>query len=128
MIKKDLWHWKKNLQHFIRFGNIRMLFSSDILCDVPRSTSFVHNGQGVVLGCNVRLGKNCTIYQNVIIGSNTRGEGYVLIGDNVVIHPFSVITGNICIGSNACIGAFSFVNRDVSPGSVVYGIPFNVKE
>lgn len=118
-----MWRWKKNIQHFIRFGNIRMLFSSDILCSVPSSTVFAHNGVGVVIGCNVKMGKNCIIYQNVTIGSNLKGEGHVTLGNNVTIHPFCIITGNIEIGNNVRIGAFSFVDKNIQDNQVVYGIP-----
>lgn len=116
--KMNLWRWKKNIQHFLRFGNIRMLFSSYILCSVPKSTVF-HTGTGVIIGCNVKMGENCVIYQNVTIGSNLKGESSVVLGNNVIIHPYSILTGNIRIGNNVRIGALSFVDKDI-PDNITY--------
>ena len=104
---------KMNLINIIRLRNPWLLFHSDILCVLPKSTILVHDGLGVVIGKNVKIGENCKIYQGVTIGSNPRGEGTVIIGNNVKIFPYCVITGNIVISDNSIIRAYSFIDKDV---------------
>lgn len=72
---------------------------------------FAHNGLGIVISSEAKIGDNCKIYQNVTIGAGN--GGYPTIGNNVIIFPNSVIAGKIKIGDNAIIGACSFVNKDV---------------
>ena len=78
---------------------------------------------GIVIGEGVKIGDNCTIYQNVTIGRKNKEKAeYAEIGDNVTIYCNSTIIGNIRIGNNAIIGCNSVVIRDVKEGETVYGI------
>lgn len=83
---------------------------------------------GVVIGEKVKLGHNCTIYQNVTIGVHASHKGpeewkYPEIQDNVTIYPNSVVVGDIVIGKNSIIGACSFVNKSFPPNSIIVGNP-----
>lgn len=82
---------------------------------------------GIVIGNGVKIGKNCTIYQQVTFGGARLGDAqknfYPCVGDNVVFFAGSKIIGKISIGSNCVIGANSVVIKDVPEGSTVVGIP-----
>lgn len=80
---------------------------------------------GIVIHPNVRIGKNCRIYQNVTIGGPKDGELPVL-GDNVIVFPNSCIIGNITIGDNAVIGAGSAVVNDIPANAVAAGNPAKI--
>jgi len=85
---------------------------------------------GIVIGMNVKVGMNCTIYQNVTIGTkdvkNYVGAAYPTIGNGVVIYANAIIFGNITIGDNAVIGAGAVVFNDVAANSIVVGNPARV--
>lgn len=100
-------------------------------------SSFDHISTGtrdVIIGNHVRIGPNVTILggsrnfrrRDVLIveqGSSNPGTHIgsdVLIGANVVILP------GCNIGDGAVIGAGSVVNQDVSPYSIVAGVPAKV--
>lgn len=80
-----------------------------------------HNGLGVVISSEAKIGDNCVIYQHVTIGAGK--DGYPTIGNNVTIYSNTVIIGNIKIGDNTIIGACSFVNTDVPANTVYAGVP-----
>lgn len=85
---------------------------------------------GIVIGMKVKLGKNCTIYQNVTIGTKDTEDflvgKYPQIGNNVTIYPNAVIIGDITIGDNAIIGANSLVNKSVPANKTVVGNPAKI--
>ena len=106
---------------------IRILFA----CDIPLGSDKIgnnlflaHNGLGIVISSEVKIGDNCKIYQNVTLGAGK--DGYPEIGNNVTIYSNSVVIGKIKIGDNAVIGACSFVNKDVEANTVVAGNPAKV--
>lgn len=78
---------------------------------------------GIVIAKDVKIGKNCVIYQNVTIGKKnglTKQEA-PRIGNNVKIYAGAVIAGNITIGDNCIIGANSMVLKSIPPNSKVVG-------
>ena len=84
---------------------------------------------GVVIGADVVLGNNITIFQNVTLGSDgKRGKEktYPVIEDNVVIYAGSIIVGKVRIGKNAVVGAKTLVNIDVPPNSLAVGSPCKI--
>lgn len=90
--------------------------------NISENINFPHP-TGIVIGALVKIGKNCTIYQNVTIGRKYKDKSeYPTIGDNVIIYANSVIVGNVKIGNNAVIGCNSVVLRDVADNEVVSGI------
>ena len=105
----------------------RMVYACDIAYQVelPASTRLPHQGLGVVIGPDVLIGENCTIYQNVTIGAKDNGEGYAVpvIGSNVMLGCGSVVLGDVRIGNNTKIGANAVVINDVDDNSTMVGNP-----
>lgn len=106
------------------------------LCCIPnlenfkqKQTKFPHP-IGIVINKNVKIGNNCTIYQNVTIGSGKRppptGTDCPEIGNNVTIYANTVIAGGIKIGDNSIIGAGSIVIKDVPANTTVAGNPAKI--
>lgn len=74
-----------------------------------------HGPNGIIIGHDVRIGRNCTIWQQVTI---THGGG-VIIGDNVMIGAGAKIIGKVKIGNNVKIGANCVVVEDIPDGATV---------
>lgn len=113
--------------HKIARKIIRILYA----CDFPLGSDKIgnnlflaHNGLGIVISSETKIGDNCKIYQNVTLGAGK--DGYPEIGDNVTIYSNSVVIGKIKIGDNSIIGACFFVNKDVEANTVVAGNPAKV--
>lgn len=86
---------------------------------------FLPHCGGVVIGREVKVGKNCDISHNVTIGREHRGprKGSPKIADRVWIGPGAVIVGRVEIGSNVLVAPNAFVNFDVPSDSIVIGNP-----
>jgi serine O-acetyltransferase len=79
---------------------------------------------GIVVGEGVIIGQDVTLYQNVTLGrSSASATGYPVIEDDVIVYAGAVIIGNVCIGSGAVIAANAVVTSNVSPKTLVGGIP-----
>ena len=85
---------------------------------------------GVAIHPDVKIGKNCTIFQNVTIGYGKYNEeterNIPKIGNNVRIYANAVVIGGINIGDNVKIGAGSVVINDVPDNAVVAGNPARI--
>lgn len=81
-----------------------------------------HGLNGIVIGDNVIVGKNCTIMHRVTIAEGTKDKP-TIIGDNVFIGVGAVIRSSKVIGNNAKIGANAVVTHDVPDNAVVGGVP-----
>ena len=77
---------------------------------------------GVAIHPDVKIGKNCTIFQNVTIGYGKYNEeterNIPKIGNNVRIYANAVVIGGINIGDNVKIGAGSVVINDVPDNDI----------
>jgi serine O-acetyltransferase len=82
---------------------------------------YVMHGWGTIVLAR-RIGRDCLISQLVTVGHSDRG-GPPVIGDRVRIMTGATVIGPITIGDDALIGAGAVVVRDVSPGTVVAGVP-----
>lgn len=87
----------------------------------------VHCGD-IAVNNEVKIGRNCTMYQGVTIGMEFRGKrrGNPVIGDNVWIGSNACIVGKISIGDDVLIAPLSFVNFDVPSHSIVIGNPAKI--
>lgn len=112
------------------YDSYSLLTSCDMTIGIKylacKNTNFPHP-VGIVIGKNVKLGLNCTIYQNVTIGVKKHAsESYPKIGNNVRIYSGACIVGDITLGDNVVIGAGSIIVTDVPPNCVVAGNPAKI--
>ncbi|MEJ0093432.1 MAG: serine acetyltransferase [Methylocella sp.] len=83
---------------------------------------------GVVVGADVSIGANVTIYQHVTIGVNENCHALCpTIHADCVIYAGAVIVGAISLGPNAVVGANSFVRINVPEDSLAVGLPAIIK-
>ena len=92
----------------------------------------VYHPHDIVIGKNVRIGKNATIFNGVTLGARTliveddykeQDSRYPIIGDNVTIFPGAKILGPVTIGDNCIVGANSVVNKSFPANSIIAGSP-----
>lgn len=111
---------------------MKLIFKKN--CDISFLSS-IGNGLrlahpiGVVIGADVEIGRNVSIFQNVTLGSDGKSKkekSYPIIGDNVIIHADLIVVGKVRIGENSVIGAKTLVNIDVPPNSLAGGIPYKI--
>lgn len=81
---------------------------------------------GMVLGDGVKIGDNCTIYQNVTLGQ--RKGKYPTLGNNVTVYPNAVVLGDILVDDGAVVLAGSVVIKDVCKNGMVGGNPAVLKK
>ena len=106
---------------------IRIIFSSDISCKakIPNDIIFVH-GHDIVIGADVKIGKNCKIFNGVTLGNKYTEDvpnDQPTIGDNCIIATGAKVMGGITVGDNCTIGANAVVITDIPPNSVAVGVP-----
>lgn len=116
---------KNKILKELRFNKLQRKYSLWVAQEFKTDNliSFMHL-DGIVIGSGVKIGNNCTIYQQVTLGKN-KGE-FPVIGDNVTIFAGAKILGGIKIGNNAVIGANAVVLKDVPDDSVAVGVPAKV--
>lgn len=73
-----------------------------------------HGLNGIIVGHDCVIGKNCTIFQQVTIA-----HGGVRIGDNVLIGAGAKILPGVAIGHNVKVGANCVVVEDVPDNATV---------
>jgi serine O-acetyltransferase len=81
---------------------------------------------GIVVGPEVRVGRNLRMYQGVTLGDGSR-PGQPTIGDDVLIGAGASVLGGIRIGDRVVIGAGSVVTQDIPDDSVATGSPASFK-
>lgn len=74
-----------------------------------------HGPNGIIMGYNVTVGKNCVICQRVTMGYGKP----IKIGDNVMIGSNAYIRPGVTIGDNVKIGANCVVVEDIPSNSTV---------
>lgn len=106
-------------------GIIRILFSCDIpfQVEIGEGTKFPHDGLGMIMHHETKIGKNCIILHGCTFGGRGNKKGAPNIGDNCLIGAHSIIIGPVKIGNNSIVGAGSVVINDVPDNSVVAGNP-----
>lgn len=77
--------------------------------------------QGVVIGSEAVIGKNCTIFHQVTIGKRFSGgpdrpDGMATVGDDVMIGAGAKLLGPIIVPDTAVIGANEVVRASIETG------------
>lgn len=108
---------------------IRTVYGCDIFytSEIGMGTRFPHNGTGVVIHSDAKIGENTIIYQNVTIGG-LKGQGPPTIGNNVLIGAGACLLGEIKIGDNVQIGANAVVVKDIPSNATAIGVPARIIE
>jgi serine O-acetyltransferase len=91
------------------------------LADIGPGLLIMHS-VGIVIGPEVCVGKDLTIYQNVTLGDGSR-PGQPILGDSVTLGVGAAILGPVQLGSGAHVGANAVVTKDVPARCVAVGIP-----
>lgn len=111
---------------------IRIFYSSDISYKATIGSGLIFShGQDIVIGADVKIGKNCTIFNGVTLGNknlefSSKGNQPTL-GDNVIISTGAKVLGPVIIGDNVTIGANSVVLQDIPSDSIAVGVPAIIK-
>jgi acetyltransferase-like isoleucine patch superfamily enzyme len=93
--------------------------------------TFIVSRQMIIIGDNVLIGEYCSIRDNDhkwnAAITPIRDQGYstktVIIEDDVWIGRGAVIAKGVTIGKGAIIGANAVVTKNVTPFSIVVGVP-----
>lgn len=132
-------------------ANVEILRNTRL--EIKDSNSFIFLGKGVYLDCgvdirtkgsdcwieigdrsylgvyvtvagpgNIKIGKNCHIASHSAICANHKG---VEIEDNCCIGSRVKILDGVTIGRGSVIEAGAFVAKNISPDSIIYGVPTN---
>lgn len=120
-------YFLKNYQHIVEYYNYKMYkkyncIISGSACIEP-GLSLPHP-VGIIIGREVKIGKNATIYQGVTLGQ--KNNKYPIVGDNVTIYAGAKIIGDVTIGNNVIVGANAVVIHDVPDNCVVAGVPAKI--
>ncbi len=114
----------------IYFRSFRVVLLNDLTIGLERlyqSKVYFPHPVGIVIGKGVKIGNNCTIYQNVTIGAKTGiGDKYPTLGNNITVYANTCIIGDVTIGDNAIIGACSLVLQDIPANVIAVGNPAKV--
>lgn len=96
----------------------------DARAKIGKGLFLVHRGS-VVIGPDVVIGDDCTIYHEVTIGPAGFGETPRL-GNQVLLSPGAKVLGGVTVGNDAVVGSNSVVVTDVPDHAVVFGVPARV--
>ncbi|GAA4351500.1 serine O-acetyltransferase EpsC [Angustibacter luteus] len=91
---------------------------------------FIDHAMGVVIGETAEIGDDVMLYHGVTLGGRSmeRIKRHPTIEDGVTIGAGARVLGPVVVGAGAQIGANAVVVKDVPPGSVVVGVPGQVRQ
>ena len=97
---------------------------------IPSNTNiapgfYIGHYGGIVVHCNVVIGRNCNINHGVTLGEAYGGKhpGVPKLLDNIYLGPGCKVIGGITIGNQVAIGANCVVTSSIPDESVVVGVP-----
>lgn len=73
-----------------------------------------HGPNGIIVGHDLKIGANCTIFQQVTIA-----HGGTVIGDNVLLGAGCKVLPGVVIGNNVKVGANCVVVEDIPDNATV---------
>lgn len=86
-------------------------------------------GMGIIIGAEVKIGDNVTIFNGVTFGSTIPGKKDVQqpqVGNNVLIGSGAKLLGKITIGDNVRIGANAVVLKSFESDVTIAGMPAKI--
>jgi serine O-acetyltransferase len=87
----------------------------------------IRHGHGIVINKEVRIGRDCELFQQVTLGLALAGrKGAPVLGDRVRVGAGAKVLGPVAIGDDAWIGANAVVLQDVPAGTRAVGVPARV--
>jgi serine O-acetyltransferase len=87
----------------------------------------IRHGLGIVINKEVRIGRDCQLFQQVTLGLALAGHsGAPVLGDRVRVGTGAKVLGPVVIGDDAWIGANAVVLHDVPAGTRAVGVPARV--
>lgn len=106
-------------------GMVFLFFSSVVPCQaqIGSQTRLGYRGIGVVIHPRAVIGSNVMIGPGVTIGGRSRHVEVPVIEDDVYLGAGSRILGPVRIGCGSIVGANAVVLKDVSPRTIVAGVP-----
>ena len=119
------------------FYNLNTIVSGNEInpwCEIKSGLKIAHS-PGIIIGNGVKIGYNCTIFQNTTLGAKSLSYNemykneinrYPHLGNDIVIYANSMIVGPITVGNNVTIAAYSFVVEDVPDNVMIGGIPSKI--
>lgn len=88
---------------------------------------FLPHPSSIIIGADVSIGENCTIYQNVTIGGARVGDAkkskYPDIGANCILYAGSKVLGDISVAEGTKVGANAVLLKSTEPFSTYAGVP-----
>ena len=114
-------HYKKLLVY--RYG---IHFSVTPKTQIGKGLFFPHPSS-IIIGADVSIGENCTIYQNVTIGGARVGDAqkskYPSIGADCILYAGSKVLGDIAVADGTKVGANAVLLKNTEPFSTYAGVP-----
>ena len=110
---------------------IRILYASDISpkARIKGGLIFSH-GHDIVIGSEVKIGNNCTIFNGVTLGNKDLESSAIgnqpTVGDNVTLSTGVKVLGPLTIGDNVIVGANSVVINNLPSNCTAVGVPAKI--
>jgi len=111
-------------------GVSRVLFAASIpgRASIGKNVFFHHSGLGVVINAASVIGDNCEIGVHVVLGGQSSISGAPHLCQGVIVYAGAKLLGPIEIGEGAVVAANSVVLENVTPHTLVAGVPAIVKK
>lgn len=93
---------------------------------IGKGISFPHP-YSIIIGADVSLGENCTVYQDVTLGGVSKGSSgygkYPDVGDDCILYAGCKILGGIKLARGTKVGANAVLRVSTEEYSIYAGVP-----